>query len=373
LTDKKQTPTSSSTASPSSAAAQKPATSAVPEVPASPQTPAQSLQNLEPCLKTVNEKLFPGTAYQTFASFCSMITSFFVVATNKNIIRTQQFLAKLRAQAEKKRLKEEAKKKKKEAKEKMKAEKKAHKQAELAKLLGVEHGSTGLLPAANGGALLSGFSEPKIEEKDEKAVEEKDKKKDHKKKEKKGHKKKEKKEKKEKKDKKMDKKDKKDKKKDKKDKKDKKKDKKGHKKKDKKDKKHKKETKDKKDKEKDKHLEYVNKAAAAVTNKESISRFAPCLAMLDFCSVTDRRCMAFRHAAELQFKSELCWVKYLNHVSRCDVGKKQNKCFKKFDDIAKKCTKFSKVSEKWFAFANAPEKPANSPPASTPQPIPESQ
>jgi hypothetical protein len=62
-------------------------------------------------------------------------------------------------------------------------------------------------------------------------------------------------------------------------------------------------------------------------------------------------------------------------VVHCDTsaGKKQGKCFKKFDSIAQKCIRLSKASEKWFALANAPDKPTaaavvESPPATTPPP-----
>jgi hypothetical protein len=124
---------------------------------------------------------------------------------------------------------------------------------------------------------------------------------------------------------------------------------------DKKDKKDKKKDKggkkDKKDKKGDKKesgnaLALIRKASDAFTNRgQSISRFAPCLALLDVCGVSDRRCNTLRRATELQFKSELCWVNYLDKVAACGVGKDSAKCYKKYSGDAKRCDKFTNKAQ----------------------------
>jgi len=45
-------------------------------------------------LKTVNEKLFPKTSFENFSGFCSMVSSFFLVATTRDSVGRQTFLQK---------------------------------------------------------------------------------------------------------------------------------------------------------------------------------------------------------------------------------------------------------------------------------------
>lgn len=45
-------------------------------------------------LKTVNEKLFPKTSFESFSGFCSMVSSFFLVATTRDSVGRQTFLQK---------------------------------------------------------------------------------------------------------------------------------------------------------------------------------------------------------------------------------------------------------------------------------------
>eukprot|EP00029_Vermamoeba_vermiformis_P007403 TRINITY_DN31_c0_g1_i1.p1 TRINITY_DN31_c0_g1~~TRINITY_DN31_c0_g1_i1.p1 ORF type:complete len:368 (-),score=206.62 TRINITY_DN31_c0_g1_i1:76-1179(-) len=316
--------------------------------------------DIDNCLKTVNEKLFPKTSFESFSGFCSMVSSFFLVATTRDSVGRQTFLQKFFAD-------QESRRKAREDKDRLKHEKIAKKEADKqAKKQEKEE------------------KRREKEETDEKLKKKKQKKdqKDEKKKDKKGNK-----DKKDKKDKKKDKDGKKDKKADKKKKKEEEKlaklseedraayeekkkqkdEKKGKKdKKDKKDKKGKKDKdgkKDKKDKKKDKDgkkdkkdkgdkkdssnaLALIRKASDAFTNRgQSISRFAPCLALLDVCGVSDRRCNVLRRATELQFKSELCWVNYLDKVAACGVGKDAAKCYKKYSGDAKRCDKFTNKAQ----------------------------
>eukprot|EP00029_Vermamoeba_vermiformis_P007405 TRINITY_DN31_c0_g1_i3.p1 TRINITY_DN31_c0_g1~~TRINITY_DN31_c0_g1_i3.p1 ORF type:complete len:296 (-),score=139.71 TRINITY_DN31_c0_g1_i3:76-924(-) len=245
--------------------------------------------DIDNCLKTVNEKLFPKTSFESFSGFCSMVSSFFLVATTRDSVGRQTFLQKFFAD-------QESRRKAREDKDRLKHEKIAKKEADKqAKKQEKEE------------------KRREKEETDEKLKKKKQKKdqKDEKKKDKKGNK-------------------------DKKDKKDKKKDKDG-----------KKDKKDKGDKKDSSNaLALIRKASDAFTNRgQSISRFAPCLALLDVCGVSDRRCNVLRRATELQFKSELCWVNYLDKVAACGVGKDAAKCYKKYSGDAKRCDKFTNKAQ----------------------------